>query len=71
MYPSPECCWPWQPAGKISGQYHLGPRLVTLSQGMDMVLRTRLPRRLSWQIPETLQGSITSPARRRVDQSIA
>ena len=60
MYPSLQCCWPWPTNWKISGQYHLGPRLVTLSQGMDIVLRTRLPRRLSQQIPETLQGSITS-----------
>ena len=36
-------------------------------QGMDMVPRARLPRRLSWQILETLQGSITSPARRGVN----
>ena len=36
---------------------------------MDVVLKTRLPRRLSWQILETLQGSITSPVRRRVNQN--
>ena len=36
---------------------------------MDMVLRMRLPRRLSQQIPETLQRSITSPVRRRVNCS--
>ena len=48
-----------------------GPKVSNLESRMDMVLKMRLPRRLSQQILETLQGSITSPMRRRVDQSIA
>ena len=45
----------------------LEPKVSELSPSMDMVLKMRLPRRSSWQTQVTLQGSITSPMRRRVN----
>ena len=46
MYPNPQCCWLWLTNWKISGQYHLSPRLVTQSPGMDMVPKTETPKKV-------------------------